>query len=617
MSNLWEAHSTPQTFEKPSFIKLKVSPEDNPQKDCKTVTYKPPAHDDDERGGWGNKLDFLFSCISLSVGLGNVWRFPYLCYKNGGGAFILTYSIAMVICGIPMFFQEVAIGQYLGSGGMTFVGQLCPIFKGVGYAAMTLVFLLDIYYCIIIAWTIFYLMSTFSYLPTLPWSGCGNWWNTENCFSSIENNTVINSTLRTTSVEEYFERRVLGITTGIEEIGGMQWGLFVCLVFGWLIIYMIIRKGLHQSGKVIWFTALFPYFVLLILMGRAVTLNGAADGLLYFITPRWEELLTPGPWMDGATQIFFAYSIGCGALPALGSFNKFHHNCYKDSVITCVINTLTSLLAGVVTFSILGYLAAEQHTSVADVVKKGPGLVFLTYPEVVLKLPGSAFWASTFFIMLVILGIDSEFCLVEAFITGLVDNWSEELRPHRGKFTVGVCTLMFLLGIPMVTKGGMYIFQLMDYYSASGMSLLWVCFFQTVALSWIFGVDKISDCIEQMMGMRPNRYWTICWKYCGPLIMIAIFVSHCVQYVNLTYGSYKYPDWAEIIGFGLSISSMIWVPLYAFYFAVSGPGTFVENLKEGFRPHIKMRKISICDKRTGLPITESNVGLISPSQSFN
>ena len=81
------------------------------------------------------------------------------------------------------------------------------------------------------------------------------------------------------------------------------------------------------------------------------------------------------------------------------NYSLFH---FRDSVITCVINTLTSLLAGVVTFSILGYLAAEQHTSVADVVKKGPGLVFLTYPEVVLKLPGSAFWASTFFIMLVV-----------------------------------------------------------------------------------------------------------------------------------------------------------------------------------------------------------------------
>jgi SNF family Na+-dependent transporter len=140
-------------------------------------------------------------------------------------------------------------------------------------------------------------------------------------------------------------------------------------------------------------------------------------------------------------------------------------------VITCVVNTLTSLLAGVVTFSILGYIAVEQHADVADVVKNGPGLVFLTYPEVVLKLPGAPFWAATFFIMLVVsrlqfisarprlltvcfqlLGIDSGFCLVEAFITGIVDNWSEELRPHRGKFTVAVCSIMFLLGIPMVTN---------------------------------------------------------------------------------------------------------------------------------------------------------------------
>lgn len=189
MSNVWDRPTESKTFEKESFIKFKMPP-DNIQKDSKLVTYKPAQ--DDERGGWGNKLDFLFSCISLSVGLGNVWRFPYLCYKNGGGknisknwytfyihfaflgAFIVTYTIAMIICGIPMFFQEVAIGQYLGSGGMTFVGQLCPILKGVGYAAMTLVFLLDVYYCIIISWTIFYLMSTFSYLPTLPWSGCGN-----------------------------------------------------------------------------------------------------------------------------------------------------------------------------------------------------------------------------------------------------------------------------------------------------------------------------------------------------------------------------------------------------------------------------------------------------------
>lgn len=584
----------------------------------KSVTYRLPVDAEEDRGGWGNKLDFLMSCISLSVGLGNVWRFPYLCYKNGGGVFLVTYSIAMIFCGIPLFFQEVAIGQYLGSGGMTFVGHLCPILKGVGFATMTIVFLLDVYYCIIIAWTLFYIISTFAAMPQLPWRGCDNWWNTEHCFTPGHNSNIAitNLTRKSSPVEEFFERKVLGISSSLEDVGGLQWNIFVCLVLGWLLVYVIIRKGLHQSGKVIWFSALFPYVILLIMLVRAVTLEGAADGLLYYVVPRWEALLTFGPWMDGASQIFFAYSIGCGALPALGSYNKFHHNAYKDAIITCIVNTLTSVLAGIVTFSILGHLAREQNTDVGDVVKSGPGLVFLTYPEVVLKLPGAPFWAVTFFIMLLLLGVDSAFCLVESFITGLVDNWSTLLRPHRQTFTTVVCFVMFLLGIPMVTKGGMYVFQLMDYYSASGMSLLWVCFFQTVAISWVFGVDKLCDCIEQMMGIRPNMFWRICWKYLAPVVIAVIFVGQCMEYETLRYGKYKYPLWADILGLGISFSSMLWVPVYALYYVCSQPNSILQNLKNGIVPRIKQRKISICDRSTGQLITQSNVGLITPSVSF-
>ncbi|CAG9760689.1 unnamed protein product [Ceutorhynchus assimilis] len=581
----------------------------------KSVTNRIPVEAED-RGGWGNQLDFLMSCISLSVGLGNVWRFPYLCYKNGGGAFLITYSIAMIVCGIPLFFQEVAIGQYLGSGGMTFVGNLCPILKGVGFATMTIVFLLDVYYCIIIAWTLFYIISTFSALPELPWQGCDNWWNTKNCYTSGSNISISNITKRSSPVEEFFDLKVLGISNSLEDVGGLQWNLFVCLILGWLCVYTIIRKGLHQSGKIIWFSALFPYVILLIMLVRAVTLEGAIDGLYYYVVPsRWEVLLTPGPWVDGASQIFFAYSIGCGALPALGSYNKFHHNSYRDAIITCIVNTLTSVLAGIVTFSILGHLAREQNADVGDVVKSGPGLVFLTYPEVVLKLPGAPFWAATFFFMLLLLGIDSAFCLVESFITGLLDNWSTLLRPHRQIFTFVVCFVMFLLGIPMVTHGGMYVFQLMDYYSASGMSLLWVCFFQTVAISWVFGVDKLSDCIEHMMGVRPNLFWRICWKYCAPVVIAVIFVEQCMEYETLRYGEYKYPLWANIVGLGISFSSMLWVPLYAVYYVFTQPNSIVQNFKAGVVPIIKQRKISICDK-TGQLITQSKLGLITPSSSL-
>ncbi|CAK9831516.1 Sodium- and chloride-dependent GABA transporter 1 [Anthophora retusa] len=593
--------------------------------------------EDAERGGWDNKLDFLFSCISVSVGLGNVWRFPYLCYKNGGGAFLITYGIAMLFCGIPIFFQEVAIGQYLGAGGMTLVGQLCPILQGVGYATMTIVFFLDVYYCIIIAWTLFYLISTLTNIPEVPWNGCDNWWNTKNCYSGYDEpeqsimdisnstmNSTINSTINnitlhhTTPVEEYWERRVLGISSGIESIGGVQMELLGCLIVGWLIVHRIIRRGLHQSGKIIWFSALFPYVVLFILLGRAVTLDGANEGLLYYVTPRWNELLSPGPWIDGATQIFFAYSIGTGALPALGSYNKFHHNCYKDALITCIVNTLTCLLAGCVTFSILGHIALEQGTEVSEVVKSGPGLVFLTYPEVVLKLPRAPMWAIIFFVMLLILGIDSEVCIVESFITGVVDNWSDQLRPHRHKFTTGICVLMFALGIPMVTNGGVYIFQLMDFYSASGMSILWVCFFQTIAISWIFGANKFCDCIHQMMGIRLNKFWYICWVVFAPVIMAFIFVFQCVQYKPLKYGSdYEYPTWAEFVGFCLSFSSMIWIPAYAIYYVIVNPGSIKENILKGLKPNMKSHpKLPKGEKSAVIPMSESSAGLITKNNSF-
>ncbi|XP_073972205.1 sodium- and chloride-dependent GABA transporter 1-like [Rhodnius prolixus] len=571
-----------------------------------------------ERGGWSNKLDFLFSCISLSVGLGNVWRFPYLCYKNGGGAFLVTYGIAMIFCGIPMFFQEVAIGQYLGSGGSTLVGQLCPILQGVGYATMTIVFLLDLYYCIIIAWTLFYLISTFAWIPELPWSNCDNWWNSKSCFVTGMNATLIhNYTNQTrTPVEEFWQERVLGQSGGIADIGGMRWELLACLVMGWCMVYLVICRGIHQSGKVIWFTAIFPYIVLLILLVRGLTLPGAGEGLLYYVTPRWEELLSPVPWIDGATQIFFAYSIGTGALPALGSYNNFNHNCYRDAVITCIINTITSLLAGCVTFAILGNIALEQGTSVANVVSSGPGLVFLTYPEAVLKLPGATAWAVIFFLMLITLGVDSEFCLVESFVTGMVDNWPKLLRPHRGKFTFLICLLLCLLGIPMVTKGGIFIFQLMDYYSASGMCLLWVCIFQTIAISWVFGGEKVIDCIDVMMGIRPNRFWYFCWVYLSPAVMIGIFIFYVLEFIPVTYGSYEYPTWAQIIGICISLASMLWIPGYAVYYFIVSPGSFKQRLKDGLQPRVKVRSREAADVPKLLPMSESSAVLLSKTNSF-
>lgn len=166
---------------------------------------------------------------------------------------------------------------------------------------------------------------------------------------------------------------------------------------------------------------MFPYLIMGSLLIRAVTLEGAGEGIRYLITPRWESLMDSDTWIEGTTQIFFGYSVGVGTLPALGSFNKFHHNCYRyrifqyskrtkmlkysfcrDAVLTCVINTLTSIIPSLITFSILGFIAASQGSTVSDVVESGPGLVFITYPQVVLQLPGARIWAVVFFVMLAV-----------------------------------------------------------------------------------------------------------------------------------------------------------------------------------------------------------------------
>jgi len=334
--------------------------------------------------------------------------------------------------------------------------------------------------------------------------------------------------------------------------------------------------------------------VLSILCVKALTLEGASNGLKFLFTPDWNRLREAEVWIDGGTQIFFSYGVGIGALLALGSYNKFHHNCHRDAIIVCCINTFTSFFSATVIFSILGFMAHAKGVEVGDVVTSGPGLAFLVYPEVVLMISPSPLWAVLFFVMLLTLGIDSQFAGVESLITGLIDNWPETLRPHRKKFTALMCVFMCILGLPMITRGGVYVFQLMDFYAASGLSLVWCVFFQTISICWIFGAKKFYGLIEQMIGYRVNYYWYVCWVFLSPAFMVFLFAFYFVKYTPISYGSdYEYPLWGEALGFMISLSSVLWVPGYALYFFLTTSGTWREVLKKGITPSIKPRPEAI------------------------
>ncbi len=555
-----------------------------------------------ERGRWDNQVEFFLSCLGTVVGLVNVWRFPYLCYRHGGGAFLFAYSVMLASAGLPLYFLELAIGQYAGLGPNKLFGRIAPAFKGLGYGMVFVCFLIAIYYNLIIAWSLFYIFAGMQ--DPLPWVDCGNAHNDVTCYKvelakSCEEGTngtvsyfdnhctaiqdicqhfnftyvpswdpdtnltrcnngthdipVAQVYKRTSPSEDYYQRVVLGLEedTSWENFGSLKLELVLCLLLAWTLVCLCLIKGIQSSGKVVYFTALFPYVVLAILLGRVLTLPGpgAMNGLHFYLYPKWETLKSILVWSDATTQVFYSLGPSLGVHVMLSSYNRFTHNTHRDAVVIALANGLTSVFAGLVVFSIIGFMAHDQGVLVENVVASGPGLAFVTYPEAVARMPGSQVFSFMFFFMLILLGLDSQFAMTETIITAILDEW-----PHlrRSKSLVGIacCAGGFLLGVPMCANGGIYMFQLADWFSASW-ALLILSVVEIVLLMYVYGHRRVFGNVAEM-GMQLPRfskvYFLGTWVFLTPLALAFIVVVTWVRFTPCFYDDYVFPDWVQAIG---------------------------------------------------------------------
>ncbi|KFP48308.1 Sodium- and chloride-dependent GABA transporter 2, partial [Cathartes aura] len=336
-------------------------------------------------------------------------------------------------------------------------------------------------------------------------------------------------------------------------------------------------------SQVVYFTATFPYLMLVVLLIRGVSLPGASQGILFYLYPDLSRLGDPQVWMDAGTQIFFSYAICLGCLTALGSYNKYHNNCYRDCVALCFLNSGTSFVAGFAIFSILGFMAGEQGVPIAEVAESGPGLAFIAYPRAVVMLPFSPLWACFFFLMVVLLGLDSQFVCVESLVTALVDMYPTIFRKKNRRETLIllVSILSYLVGLLMLTEGGMYVFQLFDYYAASGMCLLFVAIFETLCIAWVYGAERFYNNIEDMIGYRPWPIIKYCWLFITPAVCMATFLFSLIKYTPLTYNKkYVYPWWGDTLGWLLALSSMVCIPLWIIYKLSTIKGSLRERLRQ-------------------------------------
>ncbi|XP_053618347.1 sodium-dependent noradrenaline transporter-like [Plodia interpunctella] len=538
------------------------------------------AEPNDGRETWGTGADFLLSIIGFAVDLANVWRFPYLCYRNGGGAFLIPYTLMLIFGAVPLFYMELILGQYNRQGPIT-LWKICPLFKGVGFCAVMVAFYVSFYYNVIIGWAFYFLIS--SARSELPWLHCDNSWNTEDCWDASRGN-VTNRTdskyqgplSHFTPASEFFHRAVLEMqhSEGLNDLGFPKWQLTLCLGMVYVTLYLSLFKGVKSSGKVVWMTATMPYVVLSILLARGLLLPGATRGIAYYLQPELTRLKDTQVWVDAAVQIFYSVGAGFGVHLSYASYNTFHNNCYRDCLVTTLVNCFTSFFSGFVIFTYLGFMSHKQGVPISSVATEGPGLVFQVYPEAVATLPGASLWAMLFFFMLIMLGLDSGMGGLECVITGLLDQ-ARSSGAHwlrREHFTLFVVCVSFCVACINVTPGGIYMFHLLDTYAA-GISLLCSALFEAVAVSWFYGLKRFSDDVEEMLGFRPGIYWRICWKFVSPIFIIGVVVFGLLYQQPLQYQHYTYPPWAVVLGWGLACSSILMIPIVGIYKFLTTPGT--------------------------------------------
>ncbi|VBB27257.1 unnamed protein product [Acanthocheilonema viteae] len=566
----------------------------------------------DSREGWDNKMQFLMGVISYSVGLGNVWRFPYLCQKNGGGAFLIPYCIMMFLEGTPLFLVELGIGQKLRLGSVGVWNEIHPYFGGVGVSAAIVSFLVVLYYNVIITWCIYYLYRSFDI--NLPWSSCPE-----------INGSVVEECQMSSSTTSYFwNRKAIDTSESIGDFGGFVPHMTISLILAWILIYLC----------VMYLTATFPYAVTTIFLIRSLMLDGAAEGLKYMMNPDLKRLWDPNVWMEAATQIF--YSMGLGLI-AFGSYNPEKNNCKKDVLWLSLCNLITSLYMAVVIFCVLGYMGVQNYNScikrdIANILviypnkfrnfdeiqgnisteqytmwmyrdfkntefpllanvtghcnykeiisqaAEGTGLAFVVFTEAINQFPFPPFWAVMFFLMLLMLGMGSIFGTLEGVITSLND--SKLINLKKPVFTAILCSIACGIGLVFTTHSGQYWVMLFDHFAGS-YALMGVAFFEVLAVIYVYGWQNFTRDLVDMTGERISCYWTVTWRFISPVLMLVLFFASIVksfidlpkyfvynsQTASLTFillthqNAQTYPEWVLVIAGSMVLFAIAPVPL--------------------------------------------------------
>jgi len=405
------------------------------------------------------------------------------------------------------------------------LGKIKKPLQFVGWAAILGAMCINIYYCIILGWTWIFLFD----IPDIAQWG-----------ATID------------ASKTHFYSEILHLSDGPWNFEQLHGHLVAGLLVTWVVIWAIIRSGLKSIGKIILFTVPFPVMLVLILLIRGVTLEGSAVGLNYYLSPNWEKLIDPQVWLAAYGQIFFSLSLGFGTMIAYSSFMPKDTELPNSAAITSFSNCCFSFLAGLAVFSVLGYFAVATNTPIAQVVDSGPGLAFIVYPAALAKLPvWVTFFGGLFFIVLLLLGIDSAFSLLETVGASLSDKFSL----NRAQSTTITAVVSFIAGLPLATSAGIYWLDIMDHFIMAYVITV-VAVLECIAVGWIWGAKNFAAEVNKTAEIRIGPIFSFLVKFLTPTVLSVTIVWTFIKEIKNPYGGYPL---SAVLAIGVGTMAVVFV----------------------------------------------------------
>lgn len=465
------------------------------------------------REQWKSQYGFLLAAVGSAVGLGNIWRFSYLAYEHGGGAFLIPYICALLTAGIPLLILEYGIGhERIGSAPLAYA-KIDRRWEWLGWWAVCFVmFGIVLYYTAVISWCLNYFVLSFD----LSWGSDPN---------------------------QYFFKEFLKVSEEPSQLGEIRtpilFGLVLVWFINWFIVYRGVQQGIELANKI-----LMPVLLLLtaVMVFWSLTLEGAVVGLKAYITPDFSKLSKPQVWIDAYSQIFFTLSLGFGIMIAYASYLPEKANITGAAILTALINSCYSLFAGCAVFAVLGFMAVTENKEISEVVSQSIGLAFVAYPKAISMMPGGNIFGAIFFFCLSVAGISSAISIMEAFVSAVVDKFD---LPRKFLVTL-VSVLGFLGSIIFTTQAGINWLDIVDHF-ITHYGLVLVGIFECIIVGWMFNIPVLRAHINRISSFKLGGWWDVLIKFFIPLMLGVILIGDLVSEIKKPYGDYS---WTNLILIG-------------------------------------------------------------------